>query len=188
MKRMSSLSLLLTLAMLLTLLSGCGSPAASDTTAPPAETSSLSAAEPEAPPAEAAPEASASEVEEVKTPVQSAISFPLDETETLTYWHDVDSQLLSYIDTGVIDDAPAFVAAEEATNVHISHTAVSMDAESDQFNLMVAGGDYTDLIKKATNLYSKGSIAAMDDDSLVQQLVHRGRPSPGHLGPGGCHL
>ena len=109
------------------------------------------------------------------------IQFPLDETETLTYWHDADSQVLSYIPTGDADDLPAFLAAEEATNVHIDHTAVSMDAESDQFNLMVASGDYTDLIKKATNLYSKGSIAAMDDDVIIDLAPYLEEYAPNYL-------
>lgn len=139
MKKKSILSLLLVLAMVLALMAGCGTTA---------DTSEVPASEPEpaasesvqdaVPPAEEAPaaeaDASAAEAPESEPAAEygeCAISFPLDETETLTYWHDVDSRILTYIPTGVIDDAPAFVAAEEATNVHIKHIGVGMDAESD---------------------------------------------------------
>lgn len=189
MKKKSILSLLLVLAMVLALMAGCGTTA---------DTSEVPASEPEpaasesvqdaVPPAEEAPtaeaDASAAEAPESEPAAEygeCAISFPLDETETLTYWHDVDSRILTYIPTGVIDDAPAFVAAEEATNVHIKHIGVGMDAESDQFNLMVASGDYTDLIKKATDLYSKGSIAAMDDEVIIDLAPYLEEYAPDFL-------
>lgn len=175
MKKKSIPSALLVLSIMLASITGCGiTPVVSETAASDATSAISDSKESETTSAEKIQDSQIdlssmgdADDDSVMEYGACAISFPLDDSEALTYWHDVDSRILTYIPTGVIDDAPAFTAAEEATNVHIKHVGVGMDAESDQFNLMVASGDYTDLIKKATELYSKGSIAAMDDEVIV---------------------
>ena len=181
MKKKSILSLLIAVVMLLSMFAGCGGTEESTATPNSASASTTDELQEDAPTEASEPAEEAADSVPAEEYGECAISFPLDETETLTYWHDVDSRLLTYIPTGVIDDAPAFIAAEEATNVHIQHVAVGMDAESDQFNLMVASGDYTDLIKKATNLYSKGSIAAIDDEVIIDLVPYLNDYAPDFL-------
>lgn len=183
-------AMILILALLFTLLSGCGTEAVSS--AAPAESAAQAEAasdQAEAPaPAEDASLAepaseipSDSVVEEEPVPVESAITFPLDETETLSYWHDFSSSLLSYIETGLVEDMPSYAAAEEATNVKLEHVTAPSGSETDQFNIMVAAGDYTDLIKNAGTLYSKGVVAALDDDVIIDLTPYLEEYAPNYL-------
>lgn len=185
------LSLALALALVWSLFAACGAKEQAATPDPDAAAASQEeasadqeAAAPEVPEeaatAESA-EAPADSAEEQPAAPQSAISFPLDETETLTYWHDYNTQIIPYVEGENYDNLPAMLAAEEITNVHISNVVVSQDAESEQFNLMAASGDYTDMIMKATDLYSKGAIAVLDDNVIIDLTPYLDEYGPNYL-------
>ena len=177
-------ALVLILALLFTLLCGCGTEAASSAVdAEPAESQAAvpeDVAEPSAQEPESA-EAPESIPEEEALPAESLITFPLDETETLSYWHDLSSSLLSYIETGLVEDMPSYAASEVATNVKLEHVTAPSGSETDQFNLMVAANDYTDMIKNAATLYSKGVVSALDDDVIIDLTPYLEDYAPNYL-------
>ncbi len=177
MNKYSWTGIILAASFLATVFSGCGTvQESSGADAVPETSVVLEEAETEEP--EAAPQASSEEPETEQTEepsavepeeevIESAIQFPLEETETLTYWHDFDTSYLAYVPSGQMEDLPGFQAAKEATNVEIRHVTAPSGMEADQFNLMCASGDLTDMIKNATTLYSKGAVGALDDEIIM---------------------
>ena len=193
MKRSASLlCLLLILALLCGMFAGCGTDAASSAASSAASTEATASAAapsetPEAPsaPAEAdsAEEASAAESSTLdgnasgqqsedgiaslttEGAPQGAISFPLEETVSFTYWFAPEADGMEQLDS--FNDNLALKTAEEMTNVHLELQEVSFMAQEEQFNLMVASNDYPDIIQRFGALYSRGIDNAIDEDILV---------------------
>lgn len=181
MKRNATLiCLLLALAMLLGMLSGCGSTETSSA----APEASASAAVPEATPEAPAPEAASnvdSALEEGNATGQESedgianmntnnapegkITFPLEEPATFTYWFapEGDGQELM----ADFNDNLAAKTAQELTNVHIDFQAISFMSQEEQFNLMVASNDYPDIIQGFGDNYTKGIDNAIDEDIIL---------------------
>ncbi|MDD6023875.1 MAG: extracellular solute-binding protein [Oscillospiraceae bacterium] len=172
------LPLLLVLAMMISLLAGCGSTASTaqeSTTAP----DSASVAEAPEEEAEEAPESdeaeevveedatSAEDVEEVVDD-REPITYPLvDEPTTLTYWQ-AWPPFLSAISEP--QDAAMFAKLEEATGVKLEITAVSTETSGDDFMLRCASNDLTDLVQKAAENYTGGGTKAIEDEIIVDLL------------------
>ncbi len=176
--RLFALTLVLTL--ILALLSGCGGSApASDpaSEAAPASLSEPEIQEPEAAeapaeePAEASEEASAEEPEEPEAPEEPeeppvVIEYPLGEGLTVDFWTEFDNNafgsagLTSYNELGSVD------VIEEATGVRYHYTEASFFSASEQFNLMIASGDWPDAMK-ASRYYSGGLTQAYADDIIL---------------------
>lgn len=180
-------ALVLSLAMLLSLMAGCGS---GDTSAP-ADVSSTpeSAGEAAAPkqedaaPEEEAPveaEASAEEileeaVDETWDPLailaevdtsSNPVQFPLEDNETLTVWMSIPDMLIMDLPEGMPAVRP-FMAMEEATNVSLDWTQVTAQLATTQFSLMIAGGEYTDIMINVADMYNTGLDAAVEDDVFI---------------------
>lgn len=178
MRKTRHFALLLVISLLLTLLAGCGSSSSSSTQTPSAvsaaaEEASVQAEEPEEPAAEEPeePVAGDSEQEEPAAAEEETISFsdavvtyPLETTESLTYWLPWIPLLSQYYDN--YNDHPAYAYAEEATGVHIEYTSCSQDSASTEFNLMVASGSMTDIIS-GVNYYNGGVAAAIEDEIFM---------------------
>lgn len=64
-------------------------------------------------------------------------------------------------------DSPILAKAQELTGVTIDFIEVSNGAESENFNLMLAGGDYTDIIYNFGKLYTGGMDSAVENDIIV---------------------
>ena len=200
-------ALLLTLAMILALLSGCGSaaaPAASSagTESAPAEEAAVPAEE-EAPeeeeapaeegsaadeaaeisavePAEEAPEEieydslsdkyfamsreTDAKYEALQASVESDISYPLEDGDTLTMWRVFSAFIWSGLMEGY-EDMPTLPLIEEETGVHMEFISPSDSAAWEQFNLTIASGDYPDLM--SMDYYSGGVTSAYEDDVIV---------------------
>ena len=189
-----TLSILLALAMVLALFAACGSSSdsASAGSAAPAEASEVSAAEAEV----SAPEASAAEDSEEAAPAgeeasaeeaapaeeevppeeelqgdpmeamkEEFISYPLEGDNTISIWY-YTPPYVQFVDSNA--NFNALAAAEEATGVHIEFTEVGSASASEQFNLMVAGGDMTDLIPVMEYYSTSGALTkAYADDIIV---------------------
>ena len=168
------ISLLLVLTLLAALLTACGSgttsaaseaPAASETKASeaapeaPEQTEVASAVEPESEMESAAPEAPEPQLEEVALPL-------FDETRTYTMW-----TMLPFFMNGLVSDMATDInnmkLLQENCNVKLEVTAVGDSVVSEQFNLMVSSGDYTDIISDGVSHYSKGYDAAITDDVII---------------------
>ena len=167
------LALLLALVMVFGMLSGCG---AQEETAPASEAIESTVAEapaeeeaaPEEAPAEEAP-AEEAPVEEEKPEALFDIYGPFAEEEiVLTYWKLWPPFLEGYDPL----DASLFATLYEATNVKVDVNTIGTDAASEQFNLMVASGDYLDLIENGVGNYAGGGTKAIQDEVFVDIMPY----------------
>ena len=166
------LSLLLVLAMVLTVLAGCGTTASSAVSAAEPEskvdTPVENTTEPATPdtPAEAPSVQEPSAVEPADD--RPTIEYPLvDEPTTLTYWQAWPPFLNEISEP---QDAAMFQKLEEITGVHLDITAVSTENDANDFMLRCASGDLTDLIQKGSTHYTGGGAKAIEDDVLMDML------------------
>ena len=176
------LALALVLVMVAGLMSACG--ASSAESAAPAEASAAgSSAEAEAVPAAeepaaeapaeaAAPEqpASAEETEEAEEPEPiPEVEYPLTEEDvTFELWFpfpgDLSDIMEEYLGQG---KNSVLAAAKEITGVNLGFILQSVNAATDNFNLMVASGDYPDLIFNPSSYYTGGMDKAVADEVLL---------------------
>ena len=176
MKRL--LSILLAMCMLLTM-AACGG---GGTSAP--EEKPVSAAEetttPEASkPAEAPQQASEAEpsAEEESVLEDSAaqepetlapLSYPVsDGSTTLTYWYSYPPFVPNFLDD--VSNKEIYQAINQAVGVNIQVVGYSLVNANEQFQLMVASGDYTDIIYSFGSNYS-GSIEGAVEDEIITDL------------------
>ena len=181
-----TLSLLLVLTMILCLLSACGGsePAASVSSAQETVSAESDSAPEAAEPAEEAPEAAESAREDDETTPEEApeeaeaepapagdslpnyVELPITaEPITLTLWTTVNPMLADTINS--LDQCALWDVLEERTNIHMDGKLISAMAGQEQFQLMMASGDYTDLLDSPGSNYSTGLQGALDDDVLV---------------------
>ena len=176
MKWKRGISLLLVLTLLAAILTACGT----DTASTAAGTASVvSEAEKSAEPAAEAPEQTAakpdtapvSEMEsaapEEPEPQLEEVALPLfEETRTYTMW-----TMLPFFMNGLVSDMATDInnmkLLQEYCNVKLEVTSVGDSVVSEQFNLMVSSGDYTDIISDGVSHYSKGYDAAITDDIII---------------------
>lgn len=171
-----TLAMLLALVMVLGMLSACGQSEASaeSVSAPVSEAVSEEAPAPEAEetveePAPAVEETSAAEAS-VAEPVEEVVEYApielpiLEEAATYTMWTTLHPAYMNY----VTDLADLTVWAEVAnrTGIGFEFTAVSGITASDSFNLMIAGGDYCDVITEM-DLFSEGIEAAVEQEIVI---------------------
>jgi putative aldouronate transport system substrate-binding protein len=168
-------ALLLALALVLGMLSGCGNSTSTQTQASASESEVQEAPgsqEAQAAPAqedEAETPAAESTQEEAPeatglTPSDVEVTYPLETSETLTYWLPWIPLLSQYYNS--YNDHPAYAYAEEATGVHVEYTSCSQDSASTEFNLMVASGSMTDIVS-GVNYYNGGVAAAIEDEVFM---------------------
>lgn len=171
MKRL--LTLLLSLTMIASVFAGCGSQSASSA---PADSAASSAAAPApteaaAPAEDTAPADSAAEPASMEEPADgedgwayTPISYPLADTPaTLDYW--ITWELSADTMYNDVSEHIAFKELEEATGVHLNVLAQSQAAGQTNTNLMIASGDYADMIGMFS--YPTGMDAAVDDEIVV---------------------
>ena len=182
------ISLLMVLALCAVLFAGCGSTSSSDAETTDSNAAEMSAASSvEELPAEEP--ASAEEPESIKEPAaaeesaESGAEAPEEVIEAEPSYHlPISEEPLTYslwmayapfagelMDTDHMEDMSIFKAIAETTNINFDITAANGGAEADNFNLMIAAGDYTDVITSMNNYYS-GKEGAVDD-GIIQDLA-----------------
>lgn len=136
--------------ILLTLLSGCGSPASDP--ADPTETTTQTETE--------QTEGSAQVVEE------EASLYPIvtDGSITLDYWMPIASAALRVIESYA--DNTAYQKIQEETGIKINFIHPAVGKEKEQFNLMITSGELPDIIQYAS-YYSGGVLAGYNDGAFV---------------------
>ena len=201
MKMRRFFAVLLTLCMVLSLFAGCGDTASSAPAEKPSAEEPQTAA-PEASDTPAAPEAPASDLETsaVEGPVEdgdftaanAAMDFtgykemlkglktelPItEEPVTLTYFFGFEGSTLNYIDSGTMDGHQVWTWLRENTGVNVELNVVDKTQENDQFNLMIASGDYADMFPAAD--YSAGLEAAMEEEIVtdLSDLIEENMPN-----------
>ena len=171
MKRL--LTLLLSLTMIASVFAGCGSQSASSAPADNAASSASAPAPTEAaaPAEDTVPADSAAEPASMEEPADgedgwayTPISYPLADTPaTLDYW--ITWELSADTMYNDVSEHIAFKELEEATGVHLNVLAQSQAAGQTNTNLMIASGDYADMIGMFS--YPTGMDAAVDDEIVV---------------------
>lgn len=97
-----------------------------------------------------------------------AYELPLvEEPATLEWLCALPNALTSYVEDQ--NDLLYMQILEEKTNVHIDFGIFSNDQAAAQFALMVAGGDYPDMVMSASRYYS-GGVAQMLDEEFALDL------------------
>ncbi len=167
------LPLLMAIALLVGIMSGCGSTTAS--TAPADESAASSkveapAAASEKPAQEDAAEDSAeapdavSAVEDEPVTVEEPTDYTLtDETETLSLWYPAAAVFQNMID---YSQHARLKATEELTNVHIDLQLATTENANQILNLMVASGDFPDMVQNP-NMLTGGLSAAIENEFLL---------------------
>lgn len=158
------ISLCLSILILAAMLAGCASgsvepepSAETDVTTTPETVAEAPREEPEET-REAETEAPA-EAEPVR------VSLPIvQEPTTYTLWTAVHPAYVNMIDD--MAELLLWDTIAQRTNISFNFTAVNGMAETEQFNLMTAGGDYTDVICHMNN-YSSGIDAAIEDEVII---------------------
>ena len=182
----------LTAALGLSLLSGCGSNTGSSAGASSAAPASApeSATQATAAPVEAEASVASSSAEEApelaEPTVAHALTFPGSEKAELDYTNEVslpiseDGTELTMLTAAVnlmgdlanlginnYNDFEYMQKLEELTGVHVETNEVNFFTASEQYNVILASGDYPDLIKNLGTYYSTGLSGALNDDIIM---------------------
>ena len=178
-------TMLLALAMLCGLAAGCGSQNSAAESAASTHSSADASVQDQAP-EQAAPAASVEEdaVSAEDTAAYTGISieeneamFPLDETVTYSIFYPFAPPLIMM---GYENPAELnfFKTLQEMTNVTLDFTTVSVESLSDNFSLMVAGGDYTDIFSQCLDEYNGGMAAALKDEVIIDLADYMAEYAP----------
>lgn len=171
-------ALLLSLCMLFSL-TACGEPAESSSeAAPPAsEATTEAVSEPSEAPSEAPASPVSAEEEETSLVESTAEDAPIeleplvypvsDGSTTLTYWYSYPPFVPNFLDD--VSNKEIYLAIGEATGVNIQVVGYSLVNASEQFQLMVASGDYTDIIYGFGMQYT-GSVEGAVEDEIILDL------------------
>ena len=159
-----TLALLLSLCMALGLFAGCGGSTQSEKSeaaAPDAQ--SEAPAEISAAPMEEASETVSSE----ETPAisESSIAYPVGEGDTFSIAIVMDTNYLDVLPEGDPANADGMKIMSEKTGVNFDYTVFPM--MSDNMSLMIASGDWTDILLKLNENYSTGIVGALGDDVIM---------------------
>lgn len=168
-------ALLMMLALLLGVLSGCGSapafsaPEPSQTEAAPE--ASAAPEVPETPEASEAPQPSLEEesLQEPEEPVYT-VTYPLTDTPielSLLHAQPMLGPLTGRAGVDSYGDVAGIQKAGEATGVNIVWNEMNMMTASEEFNLVVVSGDYPDMLSSVTNYYAGGQPKAFEDEVIV---------------------
>ncbi len=110
-------------------------------------------------------EASAAEEPETLAPLSYPVS---DGSATLTYWYAYPPFVPNFLDD--VSNKEIYQAINKAVGVNIKVVGYSLVNANEQFQLMVASGDYTDIIYSFGSNYS-GSIEGAVEDEIITDLA-----------------
>ena len=166
-------AMLLALAMLLAMLTGCGGGAASQAentdSSVPASEEQIPAEQPETTGSISADEPDSTD-ETVAAPVGRNITLPIaEEPVTYTYWLCYAPFAADLVDTDTMEGILVLDTIQELSGIHFDITAANGAADRDNFNLMVAAGDYADIIFDMS-YYATGLEGAVEE-GIIQDLA-----------------
>jgi putative aldouronate transport system substrate-binding protein len=164
MKKHNFFALLLALGMVLSLFAGCGSSAAgtSDASADTESTNDAVSAD------LFVPDVTTPDSEETET--GPSYTLPISEDGlTYTAWMTYAPFAADLINVDNMTGLLVLDKIQEVTNIHFDITPVNGAAEQDNFNLMIAGGSYCDIISSMA-YYSTGLEGAVEE-GIIQDLA-----------------
>ncbi len=171
------LSILLILSLTFCLFAGCGSESTpvAGSSAQSEEAAAESAAEeiteeitaePEQTQEEISTVEAAASMEEPEVPEEEAFEYVLPLTEggeTLTMFAITNSNVTDNI--GSLQNHQIYVEAEKVTGVHVEMDEVMMETSANQFALVIASGDWPDMVRSAR--YPAGITSAYEEDIIL---------------------
>ncbi len=170
MKVRNLLCLILAAALLLTALAACGS------SADPAAASESAATSPEAsasaePSEEAAPSEEASvepEPERAEEAVVTSYELPLFPGEDVRFsmWISFSDNMSTFMPNGFVDNH-GYQKSVEMTGVNIDFREVPTTNNTEMFNIMIASGDYPDIITGIDMLWTGSYDSAIEQDIFI---------------------
>ena len=159
-----SISLLLVFSMMLCMCAACGSKTenSAPTSTEPKESANVESASAEVTPSVGEVQQGTSAVDSAETEI-APISFPLfDEPVTLTYMGEGSPWNMS----GDVVWSQALQTIDEMANVQWKQTWLTMFTGTDTFNLVIASGDYPDVISNFYKYYTNGI-----QDGIEQEII-----------------
>ena len=159
-----SISLLLVFSMMLCMCAACGSKTENSvpTSTEPKETANVESASAEVTPSVGGAQQGTSAVDSAETEI-APISFPLfEEPVTLTYMGEGSPWNMS----GDVVWSQALQTIDEMVNVQWKQTWLTMFTGTDTFNLVIASGDYPDVISNFYKYYTNGI-----QDGIEQEII-----------------
>lgn len=114
---------------------------------------------------------SSSTTETQEQPQTITYPFESEEPVTLTYWKPVNAAILKYVRG--MDENKAIIEAQKQTGITISFIHPTVGQEKDQFNVLVASGEYPDIISGPGNgsFYYPGGLFKAVDDGVMMDLT-----------------
>ncbi len=189
----------LAVAMGLSLLSGCGNTAGDSASSTPVSAPSDSVSAPVQTAQAEVPSAEESSVPEEVTAPTHNLTFPGSESAELDYTNELslpiseDGAELTMLTTAVnlmgdlanlginsYNDFEYMQKLEELTGVHVETSEVNFFTASEQYNVILASGDYPDLIKNLGSYYSTGLSGALSDDIIMDFTDDLSRYAPNY--------
>ena len=159
-----SISLLLVFSMMLCMCAACGSKTENSvpTSTEPKETANVESASAEVTPSVGGAQQGTSAVDSAEIEI-APISFPLfEEPVTLTYMGEGSPWNMS----GDVVWSQALQTIDEMANVQWKQTWLTMFTGTDTFNLVIASGDYPDVISNFYKYYTNGI-----QDGIEQEII-----------------
>lgn len=162
------LCILLALAMILSL-TACGGTSAPSASAEPSAAPVSEEPKAEAPVAAEPADVSVTEpvssvVDDPEEPVHEVV-YPMTDTEiTLSYWNLYMNNLVGFLDN--YNDHYLNDEVAEQTGVRLEWHDISMQPATENFNLVVASGDYLDFMP-VSRYYTGGLAKALDDGAII---------------------
>lgn len=92
------------------------------------------------------------------------VTLPLKEKTTLSYWVGLGGSVGLVNDYG---ELPMYKELEKQTNVHIDFIHPISGSVKEQFNVMVASGEYPDIIEGVDGIYNGGAVKAYEDEIIL---------------------
>ncbi len=92
--------------------------------------------------------------------------FPIADGESLSIWLSYETSSLQYVEDSDMQNIVCYRLLEELTGVHLDMTIADMTTSSEKFNIMAASGDYPDLLPGSS--YTTGVDAAINDELIIE--------------------
>lgn len=98
-------------------------------------------------------------------PGAASLSYPIEGGKTLSIWGSISPMITEYLDDW--NDQVVVQEYEKQTGVHLKYQYYTSATASESFNLMIAGGDYPDMIQGFTGFYSNGVDNAIEEEVIL---------------------
>lgn len=162
---------ILALGLVLTsLFYGCGTKGTEAASGASASTAASPEAEASVEERTSEPQSAVVQADEGSTAETETVALPItDEVMTYSMWTTYAPFAADLVDTKTLEGMLVLDRIQEISNIHFDITAANGAAEADNFQLMIASGDYCDIIGSLEN-YRTGFEGAVDD-GIVQDLA-----------------